>query len=200
MAGNSKSSRKPKPSPTRPTTVVSNITKAFPHPPLVVGDFMNPNSFVKKASDMARTCMEHIVSQVGNFDDWNKLMHRMYAGSIAYNDYFKPDDGIAETLNQGVASLHLIMVRTHCIGIDGFGMRPSEHQRVQNALELIDRLTRNMKTNEVRDAYTKAGWWLDELVARNKKASDLFYERQRVLGELAQEYQATQATGGGNRV
>jgi hypothetical protein len=200
MAGNSKKSRKPKPPQTRPTAVASRIATAFPHTPLVVGDFMNPNSFVKKASDMARTCMEHIVNQVGNFDDWNKLMHRMYAGSIAYTDYFKPDDGVAAVLNDGVASLQLIMVRTHCIGIDGFGMRPSEHQRIQDALELIDRLTRNMKTQEVRDAYEKAGWWLDHIVAENKKASDLFYEKQKMLNQLAQEYQTVQTTEGSSNV
>jgi hypothetical protein len=176
--------------------VAKQIATAFSHPPLVVGDFINPNSFVKKASDLARFCMNRIVNQTGNFDDWNKLMHRMYAGSVAYADYFKPDNGIAATINDAVASLQLIMVRTHCIGIDGFGMRPGEHALVIDALELIDRLTRNMTSQEVRDAYNKAGWWLDELVAQNKKASDLFYERQKMLGQLAQEYQAAQAARG----
>jgi hypothetical protein len=161
---------------------------------------MNPNSFIKKSSDLARHCLDNIVRQVGNFDDWNKLMHRMYAGSVAYNDYFKPDDGIGQTLNNAIASLHLIMVRTHCIGIDGFGMRPSEHLFVQNGLELIDRLLRNMRTEEVRDAYNKASWWLDHLVAENKKASDLYYERQKALSELATEFQAVQAKEGNDRV
>jgi hypothetical protein len=174
---------------TQPKAMARHLIAALPKP-AVVNNFMAPSSFVVRASALARMCVDNIVQGKGNFADWNKIMHRFYAGSIAYEDYFKADDGIGQTLNLAIASLHLIMVRTHCVGVDGFGMKPTEHQRILDGLALIDMLIRNMRPSEVEEVYHKAGWYLDQIVTENKKASDLFHERQQVLQNLAAEYQS----------
>jgi hypothetical protein len=190
MAGNSKKSRKAATSQTQPKRLAAQVSQAVQHPQArrIFGNFLKPDSFVTNASKMALTSLKKIVDGAGNFHDWNNLMVRMYAGSISYADYFKPDDGIGQSFNRAVASLQLIMVRTHCTGIDGFAMRPTEMDRIVDALSVFDTMTHYMRPEEVMSAYNNAGYYLDDIVKANKKASDLHDQRQAMAKQLATEY------------
>lgn len=189
MAGNSKSKRKPlKVQGTRVKAVVQNVANTLVKSPIT--NFLKPHSFVEKSSEMALLCVKAIVDGKGDFLDWNKIMNRLYAGSIAYTDFFNPDYGISDAINKAVASMHLVMVRTLCTGADGFGFRPTELDRVVDALSVIDTLSRMMLPEELMRAYHHAGHYIDDFTAENKRASQVYEERQAMVKTLAAEYHA----------
>lgn len=154
-----------------------------------VANFLQPHTFIEKSSQTARDSLNRMVAQTGNFQDWNNVLTRLYAGSIASTDYFKVDEGIRQCLEHALASMQVIMVRTHCTAV--FGVKPTEHDRITNGLILVDKLIRSMSANEVIHTYNEVGFTLDKIVADNKIAVALFEEKQAMLRQLAEEYQQT---------
>jgi hypothetical protein len=189
MARNSKSQRNTGSIPKAQSASRGIVTAPKSEARRIFGNFLQPSAFVTTSSKMALTAMKKVAGGEGNFHDWNVIMTRMYVGSFAYTHYFKKDEGIADAINWGVHTLQLVMARTLCIGADGFALRPSELDRVVDALAVIDTMTLYMQPDEVMYSYHNAGSYIEEFVAVNKKASDLFHERQAVLNTLAIEHQ-----------
>jgi hypothetical protein len=161
----------------------------------VFGDFLKHDAFVITSSRMSLDATMRIANGKGDFKDWDTITNRLYAGSFMYHHYFKQNQDIVDVVNRAVDSVKLIMVRTLCIGADGFGMRPKELEYVLEALELFDTMTRSMTSQEVMLSYHNAGNYLDEVLKVNQEAIDKFhkqesfYNSQRMLLDLALEHQ-----------
>lgn len=187
---------------TQPTVLTSSLDKILSRmrtaqPNRRIGEMPFDNtSYAAKSASYAMACLQRIQEGVGNFKDWNALMYRMYVGVFADEHYFKENEDTVLVLNHGIEVLQLIMVRTHCVGVDGFGVRVGEYQALINALHMVDTLIKFMYPKELTAAYTAAEEFMDKLVADNT-ASDLQqtqhqlveHEVRQVLSELAQEHQ-----------
>jgi hypothetical protein len=115
------------------------------------------------------SALTRIATNAGNFQDWETVNLRLFAGSIAIKDYFVNDPALNHCINQAVLAMKIARTRPHC-GI-AFGFTAAEHEGVTLALSYIDQALRLMQPQEIETAYQDAAVYLNSLVAYNKRCA-----------------------------
>ena len=125
-----------------------------------VGILQTPAPFVNIINRAQETAQLHvgvvealnrIIEHKGNFKDWLNIIIRLYAGSIATNDFFNHDNAIVQAFNQATLAMQIVKMRPHC-GWD-FGITTAELNSVTLALDLTAEMCRKMTRSEIAHCY-----------------------------------------------